>query len=183
MAHAWRSTLGVWMLLAGIFCAPVWGQTVEKMTTRRATALLEAPDRNAAQVAPLAANAEVTVVARQAGWVRVDAAGQRGWVADADLRQAVVIAAPSTPVRSGFLSWFTAVLKPDRLRAAAGQSAVNRPATATVGIRGLGQDGGTVAKFDAPELQQLKLYSVSRADAEDFASEAGLAAANVPYAN
>ena len=82
--------------------------------------------------------------------------------------------------RSGFLSWFTAVLKPV-VRVGAGDSAASRVSTATIGIRGLANDGALAAKSNSEELQKLKLYSVSRLDAEDFGNSAQLTQRTVAY--
>ncbi len=98
---------------------------------------------------------------------------------DAHTKPQFAMKEASTLPRSGFLSWFTAVLKPDAPRVGGGISAGNRVSTATIGIRGLANDGALAAKSNSEELQKLKLYSVSRLDAEDFGRSAQLAPSDV----
>lgn len=99
---------------------------------------------------------------------------------DGHLKLPYAMKGASSPPRSGFLSWFTAVLKPVT-RVGAGDSAASRVSTATIGIRGLANDGALAARFNSEELQKLKLYSVSRLDAEDFGNSAQLAQSTIAY--
>jgi hypothetical protein len=100
---------------------------------------------------------------------------------DGQTKALVSIKESSALPRSGFLSWFSAVLKPDTPRASGGVSAANRVSTATIGIRGLADDGAVAAKSHSEDLQKLKLYSVSRLDAEDFGRSAQLVSNTVAY--
>lgn len=155
----------------------------ERTTTNRQTDLRESPSIAAKRVASLLAEADVVVVQRQSGWVRVETDGRAGWIPAAHIKSQVTIVEASPKPTGGFLSWFTAVLSSDRSRASTGSSGVNRTRTATIGIRGLGEDGANAAKSNSEELQKLKLYSVSRTEAEEFAQNATLVQANIAYIN
>ncbi len=153
----------------------------ERTTTNRQTDLRDAPNTSAARLTSLVVDAEVVVVARQSGWVRIKAGGREGWIPAAHIKSQVTVVEAAPKATGGFLSWFTAVLSSDRSRVSTGSSAANRTRTATIGIRGLGEDGANAAKSNSEELQKLKLYSVSRSDAEEFAQNAKLAQTSVAY--
>ena len=153
----------------------------ERTTTNRQTELRESPSAGAKRVASLLADADIVVIQRQSGWVRVETAGRAGWIPAAHIKSQITIVEASPKPAGGFLSWFTAVLSSDRSRSSTGSSAANRTRTATIGIRGLGEDGANAAKSNSEELQKLKLYSVSRTEAEEFAQNAALVQANVAY--
>jgi uncharacterized protein YgiM (DUF1202 family) len=148
----------------------------ERSTTVRQTELKSTPDANSRIVAPLAQNAEVTIVKRDANWVRVQANGREGWVPATHLKQAVTVIEQAAPT-GGFLSWFSQVLRTDRPQMVASR----RAQTATIGIRGMDDGSVAVSKFNSEELQKLKLYSLSRNDAEEFARNAQLSAQSVAY--
>jgi Bacterial SH3 domain len=155
----------------------------ENTTTNRQTELRESPSAGAKRITSLLADADVVVVARQSGWVRVKASGSEGWIPAGHIKSQVTIVEASPKPTGGFLSWFTAVLSSDRSRSSTGTSAANRTRTATIGIRGLGEDGANAAKSNSEELQKLKLYSVSRTEAEEFAQNAALVQTKVDYVN
>lgn len=155
----------------------------ERTTTNRQTELRESPSASAKRIAALLADADVVVVQRQSGWVRVETDGRTGWIPAGHIKSQVTIVEASPKPTGGFLSWFTAVLSSDRSRASTGTSAASRTRTATIGIRGLGDDGANAAKSNSEELQKLKLYSVSRTEAEEFAQNAALIQAQVDYVN
>ena len=155
----------------------------ERTTTNRQTELRESPSASAKRVVAVLADADVVVVQRQSGWVRIETGGRAGWIPAAHIKSQVTIVEASPKPTGGFLSWFTAVLSSDRSRASTGSSAANRTRTATIGIRGLGEDGANAAKSNSEELQKLKLYSLSRTEAEEFAQNAALVQANVAYIN
>jgi hypothetical protein len=177
----WLSLFASAALVCTAWLLPASSHASESARTTQSTTLREAPNAHSKPVATLASDTEVRVLARQIGWVRVDAAGQQGWLPNGHIKALFAIKESSPSLRSGFLSWFTAILKPDAARASAGVSAANRVSTATIGIRGLAEDGALGAKSHSEELQKLKLYSVSRLDAEDFGRSAQLAPNNVAY--
>jgi uncharacterized protein YgiM (DUF1202 family) len=148
----------------------------ERTTTARQTELRSTPDANARSVMALAQNADVTILKRDANWVRVQANGREGWVPATHLKQAVTVIEQAAPT-GGFLSWFSQVLRTDRPQVVASR----RAQTATIGIRGMDDGSVAVSKFNSEELQKLKLYSLSRNDAEEFARNAQLSAQPVAY--
>lgn len=155
----------------------------ERTTTNRQTELRESPSASAKRIVSLLAEADIVVLQRQSGWVRVETDGRAGWIPAGHIKSQVTIVEASPKPAGGFLSWFTAVLSSDRSRSSTGSSAANRTRTATIGIRGLGEDGANAAKSNSEELQKLKLYSLSRTEAEEFAQNAALVQANVAYIN
>jgi uncharacterized protein YgiM (DUF1202 family) len=148
----------------------------ERTTTARQTELKTTPDANGRSVMALAQNADVTILKRDANWVRVQANGREGWVPATHLKQAVTVIEQAAPA-GGFLSWFSQVLRTDRPQVVASR----RAQTATIGIRGMDDGSVAVSKFNSEELQKLKLYSLSRNDAEEFARNAQLSAQAVAY--
>ena len=170
------------VLLALLLVTPLC-HADERTTTNRQTELKESPNLNAKRVASLLAEADVVVLSRQSGWVRISNAGREGWIPAAHIKSQVTIVESAPVQKGGFLSWFTAVLSSDRARASTGTSAANRTRTATIGIRGLGEDGANAANSNSEELQKLKLYSVSRTDAEEFAQNAALIQTKMDYVN
>jgi len=169
------------VILLTTLIVPTVGHSAERATTNRPTEMKESADISARVIAPLSANVDVMVLTRKGEWVRIDAAGQQGWVPEAHVKLLFAFKEAAPIPKGGFLSWFSAVLKPDRSRASSGSSASSRVATATAGIRGLGEDGANAAKSNSEELQKLKLYSVSRSDADDFAHSAGLVQTKLEY--
>jgi hypothetical protein len=174
-------TLLVFFLVIALRSAPSYAD--ETTTTNRQTDLRESPSAGAKRITSLLADADVVVIARQSGWVRVKTSGSEGWIPAGHIKSQVTIVEASPKPTGGFLSWFTAVLSSDRSRSSTGTSAANRTRTATIGIRGLGEDGANAAKSNSEELQKLKLYSVSRTEAEEFAQNAALVQTKVDYVN
>lgn len=181
MKRTWQSVFSSAALVCAALLLPATSQAIELARTVQQTLLRDAPLNTGKPLASLAGETDVRVLDRQAGWVRIDVAGQQGWLPDGHLKLPYAMKDASPPPRSGFLSWFTAVLKPVAARARAGDSAAGRVSTATIGIRGLANDGALAAKSNSEELQKLKLYSVSRLDAEDFGRGAQLAQNSVTY--
>jgi Bacterial SH3 domain len=171
------------LLFITALCASRSYAADENTTTSRQTELRESPSAAAKRIASLLADADVVVIARQSGWVRVKTANHEGWIPAGHIKSQVTIVEASPKPTGGFLSWFTAVLSSDRSRSSTGSSAANRTRTATIGIRGLGEDGANAAKSNSEELQKLKLYSVSRTEAEEFAQNAALVQTKVDYVN
>jgi hypothetical protein len=168
------SIILVVLFFATILCSSQSYAADENTTTNRQTDL---------RITSLLADADVVVIARQSGWVRVKTSDREGWIPAGHIKSQVTIVEASPKPTGGFLSWFTAVLSSDRSRSSTGTSAANRTRTATIGIRGLGEDGANAARSNSEELQKLKLYSVSRTEAEEFAQNAALVQTKVDYVN
>jgi hypothetical protein len=129
-------------------------------------------------IVSLPAKTEVVVTARESGWARVETNGREGWLPATHLKQTVTVIEQATPSSGGFLSWFSAVLRTDRGPTV---TSSRRAQTATIGIRGMDDGSVQVSKYNSEELQKLKLYSVSRSDAEEFARNAQLSAQQIAY--
>lgn len=147
----------------------------ERSSTSRQSDLKAAPAANARTLTSLPLNTEILIIGRDGGWVRVRAGGQDGWIPSSNLKQNVTVIEQSAPT-GGFLSWFSSVLRTDRPQVTA-----RRAQTATIGIRGMDDGSVTVAKLNPEELQRLKLYGLSRNDAEEFARSGELAAQDIAY--
>lgn len=163
-------------LLAIAMAMPIATHAQERTTTVRQTELKSSPDVNSRIVIAVAQNADVTILKREANWAHVRASGREGWVPATHLKQAVTVIEQAAPT-GGFLSWFSQVLRTDRPQMVASR----RAQTATIGIRGMDDGSVAVSKFNSEELQKLKLYSLSRNDAEEFARNAQLSAQSVAY--
>jgi hypothetical protein len=152
----------------------------EQVITNRQTELKSVPGTSGKSITQLPMGSSLVIKERQPNWLLVESAGKRGWVQAAHVNTSIPITeSRSQSSRGGFLSWFSAVLTTDKARASAGTSAQTR--TTTIGIRGLGEDGANAAKANSPELQQLRLYAASHADADEFARNAKLTATPVAY--
>lgn len=160
---AWGTALVLW--LAGT--AAAYAQ--DAVTIKRPTQLRAAPGDSAAHVAELAAHATVTrTPQRQGAWVQVRSeSGAMGWVHMFDI---------GTPARVNN----TAAQALRDLGSKAGGGSSVSVATATVGIRGLGEGdvsrapvGGRTAS-GAQSLQQLDRWRASADSARTFASTAAL---------
>lgn len=145
----------------------------EAATIKRATQLRASPGDAGASLAPLAANATVTrTEQRQGAWVQVRTeAGAVGWVHMFDM------GAPARPVQDAAAHALRGLS-----RSAGGTGAVT-VATATVGIRGLGEGdvarapsaaGAGRAAAPAALTHQLERSGASADEAKAFASTAGL---------
>lgn len=158
---AWGTALVLW--LAGMGAA----YAQDAVTIKRPTQLRAAPGDSAASVAELAVNAAVTRTSqRQGAWVQVRSeSGATGWVHMFDI---------GTPARDNNTA---AQALRDLGNKAGGGSSIS-VATATVGIRGLGEGdvsrspvGGRTASGAQP-LQQLDRWRASADSARTFASTA-----------
>lgn len=170
------STTLLVIALAAAMAIPGVALAQERTTTVRQTEMKSTPDANGRIIVALPQNADVTILKREANWAHVQANGRQGWVPATHLKQAVTVIEQAAPT-GGFLSWFSQVLRTDRPQMVASR----RAQTATIGIRGMDDGSVAVSKFNSEELQKLKLYSLSRNDAEEFARNAQLNAQTVAY--
>jgi hypothetical protein len=149
----------------------------EYVRTNRATEARETPDIKSKAVMTIPANVHINVIERTPQWASIEMAGKQGWVPSSHIQP---MATESTVVKNGFLSWFSAVLQRGGQRFSTGKSASTH-ATATAGIRGLGEDGAPAARFHSEALQTLKLYAISHSDGDDFANSVGLTSTHLAY--
>ena len=161
-AGAWGVALALWIAGAGAAYAQ------DEATIKRPTQLRAAPGDGAASVAELAANATVTrTPQRQGAWVQVRSeSGAMGWVHMFDI---------GTPARDN-----TAVQALRNLGSKTGSGSSVSVATATVGIRGLGEGdvshsvvGGPKASRSENLNQADRLRAVADS-ARAFAKDAAL---------
>lgn len=131
----------------------------------RADVLRDKPFIDAAKVDKLAANAPVTIAARQGGWVQVDASGKSGWVRMLNVR----LAGGGSGGGSGLLA----------------ASSVYRTGSSgtqvTTGVKGLGESDISAASPNAGQLAMLNAQRVQPAAASEQASQNGLKTNQVEY--
>ena len=154
-------------VLAALSCA-AWGQ--EQAFTNRSTDLRDRASGEARTVATLPEKTAVKVLERGgAGWTRVEAGGQTGWVRVFHLRFPASVESSSSG--GGFLSGVTSVLGGGRSQ----QSA----SIATTGIRGLSPEDLKNASPNPEALAKMQSFRADKAAAERFARDGKLAAVSI----
>ena len=134
-------------------------------TVLRAEKIYSEPASTSKVTASVAKGASVEILGKQAGWLRVKAGGQSGWIR-------------LLSVRAGAGGLGGAGVG-DVVGAATTRSDPTR-VVAVAGLRGLSDEDLKQAKFNAEELARMEAWSVSMAQARTFASQSGLAAVRVP---
>ena len=134
-------------------------------TVLRAEKLYSEPASTSKVTASVAKGASVEILGRQAGWLRVKAGSQSGWIRLLSVRAG-----------SGGLGGAGVG---DVVGAATTRSDPTR-VVAVAGLRGLDDEDLKQAKFNAEELARMEALSVSATQARTFAGQAGLAAVSVP---
>ncbi len=138
--------------------------------TMRATEVRDKPFLDAAVVATLPEKTAVEIVARQGGWMQIrSAAVKAGWVRMLSVR----LGSPDARPRSG-----------SNLLAAIGIGNRPRPttqATVTTGVRGFSEEDLANAKPNPAEVEKMKSYAATQAEAGEFAQAGKLAARQVGY--
>lgn len=133
-------------------------------TVLRDETLHAQPNATAARVGNVARGANVTVVAREGGWLRVTSGRTTGWVRLLSVR-----------VGGGGLA---SVGAGDVIGAATTRSDPSR-VVAVAGLRGLSDQELKSAKFNPDELDRLEGLRVTPAQSRSFAGSAGLATTQV----
>jgi hypothetical protein len=121
----------------------------------RDTEVKKEPFSDAQTVGTLAEKAQVKVLARQGGWMQVEAGTLSGWVRMLSIR----MNSGQSSFVSGLRSLFTV--------ARTGSSGQ----TVTTGVRGLDKEDIQNAKPNPAELKKMAGYAVGQSDAERFAAE------------
>lgn len=134
-------------------------------TVLRNDKLYSQPSAGAKVTANVAKGARVEILAKQGGWLRVAAGKSSGWIR-------------LLSVRAGAGGLGGAGLG-DVVGAATTQSDPSR-VVAVAGLRGLNDEDLKRASFNADELARLDAMKVTPSQARNFASQAGLAAVDVP---
>ena len=145
---------------AGIALAQEAGYAV------RQTELKQEPYSDAATTGTLPERAQVTIVSRQGGWLKIESAAGAGWVRMLAIRTGATEGAGGD---SGLKQLFNV---------ARGGSSGTAVAT---GVRGLDREQIRNAQPNAAALARMAQFAASQSDAERFAASAGLAAQSVDY--
>lgn len=163
MIGGWTYQVALALALASVQCAAA--QAAENGVLIRADVLRDKPFIDATQMARLAANAPVTVAARQGGWTQIEAEGKSGWVRMLNVR----LASGGRTGGSGLVS------------AASVFRTGSSGTQVTTGVKGLGESDLRAAQPDAAQLALLNAQGVSAADATDQALRNGLKPNQVAY--
>ena len=134
-------------------------------TVLRAEKLYSEPASTSKVTASVAKGARVEILGKQAGWLRVNAGSQSGWIR-------------LLSVRAGAGGLGGAGVG-DVVGAATTRSDPTR-VVAVAGLRGLNDEDLKQAQFNAEELARMDALSVSATQVRTFASQARLAVVSVP---
>ena len=146
-------------------------QAAEMGYTLRATELKDKPFLDAVTVATLSEKTKVEIIIRQGGWMQIktDDARQQGWVR----MLSVKLGSPDQkPQMSG------------DLLSALGIGSRPRPsstATVTTGVRGFSEEDLSKAKPNPAEVEKMKSFSATAAQAAKLAESGKLTAIAVAY--
>lgn len=131
----------------------------------RTTDLKARPYLDAATVARLPANSAVEIQTRQGAWAQVRSAdGRTGWVKILNLRSSATAGSAGGGV--------------NQLLSVARTGSSGR--TVTTGVKGLSAEQIRNARPDPQEVERMKSYGVSSAQAQEFARNSRLSARQVP---
>jgi len=145
---------------AGIALAQESGYAV------RQTELKQEPYSDATTTGRLPERAQVKIVSRQGGWLKIESASGAGWVRMLSVRTGATEGAGGD---SGLKQLFNVA-----------RSGSSGTAVAT-GVRGLDKEQIRNAQPNAAELQRMEKFAATQADAERFAGGAGLASQTIDY--
>lgn len=126
------------------------------------------PSATATATAELPKGASVEILARQGGWLQIRTAGKTGWVRVLSVRSSSASQRDVGGELAGVIGMGTRQADPGRV-------------VSVAGVRGLSEQDLKAAHFNAQELERLDQYAVSRAAAQSFAREAGLASRSIDY--
>ena len=147
-------------------CLAAFPAAAETGAVIRAGDLKATPFIDGATAAKVAANQQVTVFARQGGWVQVDAGGQKGWLRMLNLR----LQGGSSPAAGQA-----------NLRAASLLRTNSSGRTVTTGIKGLGEEDLQNASPDPAQVARLAALAVPASEASANAHASGLVEHPVNY--
>lgn len=164
------------------------GNPPDSATTVRATVLRDAPARTSTVVRELAAGVKLDVFDRERLWVKAAPSGAgeaaAGWLRFTEVRY-ITTAAPvatksATATDAGGFAGFSRSVS-GFLRGFGSRTANSPQATSTIGIRGLTVADLAAAHPDQNALALVDRYTISPADAEQFAGVGGLTARAVEH--
>ncbi len=164
-------------LLGVVAVNPAFAQ--EPLTTNRATEMRAAPDDSAAIIKQLSEKAPLQLQERKGAWSRVKSGNDTGWVRMMHLRGGATVAIDE---KTSTGSWLARM---ERLLSSSGGSATRtsnqRAQSATVGIRGFSKEDVAAAELNPAELERLKRFQATDAEARNLASQRRLAFRSVAY--
>ncbi len=163
-------------LLLGV-SATIPTSAQEPLTTNRATELRAGPEDSAAIVKQLAEKTPLQLQERKGAWSRVKSGNDTGWVRMMHLRGGATVVADEKSSSSGWLTSFNRLLSGSESTRTTNQ----RAQSATVGIRGFSKEDVASAELNPAELEKLKRYQATDADATSLASQRRLAFRSVAY--
>lgn len=131
----------------------------------RNTELRQKPFSDAAVVATVSSGAQVEILSRQGAWLNVSSNGQAGWVKMLSVR-----------VGNGSSADAGSVIGQGVKVATTGSSGK----TVTTGVKGLSEEELSHSQPDYAQLDRMKSYSTSPAEASKQAGQAKLTAVQVP---
>jgi len=156
-----------WRLLAALLLAIPAAYAAETGYTLRATEVKDKPFTDAATLATLPEKTQVEIVLRQGGWMQVKAKDLKsGWVRMLSVR----LGNPDQKAQGGNL-----------LTAIGTRPRSTSNATVTTGVRGFSEEDLANAKPNPAEVEKMKGYSATPAEAGDFAKAGKLTAQQVAY--
>lgn len=167
------------LFIAGIFASASCVAHAQEVLTNRSTELRAAADDSAKVIQVLAERTPVRVIVRQGAWQQVRVGANTGWVRMMHLRGgSSIVAEQDSSSSSGLLAAFTRLLSSsaDRPRAT-----TQRAQSATVGIRGFSKEDVERAELNPAELEKLKRFQASDADANRLANSGRLAFRSIAY--
>ena len=161
LSFARHALTGAFLLLAW----PAWSASGSMI---RDDQLRAAASTTAAVTAQVPRGASVEVLARQGGWVQIRVSGRTGWVRMLSVRSTEAAQRDVGGELAGVIGMGTRQADTGRV-------------VSVAGVRGLNEQDLKAARFNAQELERLDRYVVSRAEAQSFAREGGLAARSIDY--
>jgi hypothetical protein len=132
----------------------------------RQTEIKQEPYSDAANAGTLPERAQVKIVARQGGWLKIESASGAGWVRLLAIRTGATDGAGGD---SGLKQLFNVA-----------RSGSSGTAVAT-GVRGLDKEQIRNAQPNIAELQRMERFAATQADADRFASSSRLVGQAIDY--
>lgn len=165
--------INIGILLVGLFTTPaiaakakVTAVTTESGSALKADDIKAEPFRDAKTIGSLASGDKVDIITKEGGWLSVKSAKGNGWVRMLSIRK--VGYGKATDNAGGLLAL------------ASGRAGTGK-VVATTGIRGLNKEELKAAQFNAEQLTLAESYSVSQAQAQQFAAQGKLKARAMDY--
>ena len=157
-------------------------EPIDTGMTIRNTVMRAEPATASDVVTELSSNTPVVVFERQRLWVRVATADNQaivGWLRFTELRFGTSVAVQSNVPKSGGFAGFSRSVS-GFLNSFRGGGSHTAQTTSTIGIWGLTVADLQTAQPDAHALAAISRYTISAADAEQFAGAGGLSVQQVP---